>query len=271
MKEDITSFCIDENTNFAFNLEMTGISYCDGTYKIKRNNSPIYVFEYIISGTGAVKTGAAEFYPSEGDIYILHRGSSHEYYSDDRNPWIKVWFNAKGTLIDHLMEVYKLGNINHIQNYDLSGLFFKMIEIARMNSIDHRRIFEQASIVLHELLIKIAAKLEGEKESPNYDALKIKQYLDQHIEDKVAVKDLGDLVYHSPSHIIRIYKKEYGVTPYDYLLNKKLEMAILMLLNTNMSVKEIAFKLKFADEHYFCNFFKSKTGQSPSTLRKEAR
>src|SRR5690606_28313939 len=115
MREDIVSF-LNEDTPMEtpFFIEMTGISYCDETYRIARKNSPIYVFEYILEGGGTVIVEDKQFVARKGDVYILHRQSNHEYYSDKAKPWTKIWFNAVGTLIDSLMQVYGLNNINHI-------------------------------------------------------------------------------------------------------------------------------------------------------------
>ena len=57
------------------------------------------------------------------------------------------------------------------------------------------------------------------------------------------------------------------MTPYKYILNGKTETAKMMLLNTNMPIKEIAYELSFADEHYFSNMFKKLTGTSPKKYR----
>ena len=57
------------------------------------------------------------------------------------------------------------------------------------------------------------------------------------------------------------------MTPYAYLLEKKLELAGQLLRDTNLSVREIAEKLSFADEYYFSNVFKKKMGVTPSLWR----
>lgn len=267
MKEEITSFCPDSGRNYPFILEMAGISYCDGSYKIKREIPDIYVFEYVLGGEGTVRAGAREFHPSEGDIYILHRGSRHEYFSDDKNPWTKIWFNAKGSLIDSLVEVYGLNNINHIKGLDLSDYFYRILTIAKTQELDTKEIFEKSSLVFHEILVRIASYLDSISVMADNEALKVKKYLDSHLKEKLHVEELARVIFKSTSQTIRLFKKEYDCTPYNYLINKRLDMAELLLLNSNMSVKEIADYLCFADQHYFCNCFKSKTGKSPRAFR----
>ena len=76
-------------------------------------------------------------------------------------------------------------------------------------------------------------------------------------------------IYRSPSQAIRIFKREYGMTPIDYLLGQRVETAKLLLRNTNLQVKEIAYRLCFADEHYFSNYFRKRVGVTPGEYRQK--
>jgi len=267
MREDIISFNCDTIEEYPFYIEMAGISYCDGTYRIERKNSPIYCFEYILKGQGTVNINGEIFSPVEGDIYILHKGSNHIYFSDKKNPWTKIWFNIRGPLADHLIQAYKLNKIHHVQNFDLKESFYRFLSVAQASNESPREIFNKAALIFHEIASKIHDKIHAL--GPVYDptAFKLKEYLDKRTMDHISLNELSRLIQKSTSQTIRIFKKEFGVTPYEYLLSKKIETAKLLLLNTNMQINEIALKLKFADEHYFSNYFKTKTGVSPSKFR----
>ena len=76
------------------------------------------------------------------------------------------------------------------------------------------------------------------------------------------------MVFLSESQIIRIFKKDLSVSPYEYILDQKLAQARLLLRSTGLMVKEIAFQLGFCDEHYFSSLFKQKTGKTPTAYRK---
>jgi AraC family transcriptional regulator, arabinose operon regulatory protein len=268
MTEDIYSFIENSYDEYPFFIEMTGISYCDGSYKIIRKNSQLYIFEYILEGQGIVKTEEKEFTAVKGDVYILHKQSNHSYYSDSKNPWTKIWFNAKGPLIDSLIHLYRLNSINHIRNFDISELFFKILEIAKNSKKSDEEIFSETSLIFHEIIVRISKGIYNNIIVHSPDAMEIKQYLDKKYMTDISLKEIGELIFRSPSQTIRIFKNNFGITPYNYFMNKKLEVAKLMLLNTNISVKEISISLSFADEHYFSNYFKSKIGLSPSVFRK---
>jgi len=268
MYEDIVSFTEDSRKHYPFYIQMAGISYCDATYKIDRKNSDIYCFEYIIKGEGTIKINGQEFIARSGDIYILPRGCDHLYMSDVNDPWTKIWFNIKGPVIDNLMQAYKLNNIYHIKNLDLKELFYEMFATVKETNKNMEQIFQKTSIIFHEILLKIYSYVEIPQTINNETALQLKEYIDTNVESNLSIKTLANYVFRSPSQTIRIFKKEYEVTPYEYILSKRIETAKLLLINTNMPIKLIALKLKFADEHYFSNYFKLKTGSAPSSFRK---
>ncbi len=263
MGEKITAFQRSAGDEFPFFIQMTGISYCDGTYRIERRNSDIYVFEYIIRGKGTVIINNEAFTAAEGDIYILPKGSSHTYFSDSGDPWEKIWFNVDGPVIEHLMQAYRLNSIYHIRGLEIRDYFFRLLQTAQSHEEPVKEILNKTALIFHEILMKISGAVSATGPQVSTEAGKLRDYLDKRIEEKVSISGLSEAISRSPSQTIRIFKKEFGVTPYDYLLKKRIETARLLLSNSNMQVKEIAYKLCFADEHYFSNFFKEKTGSSP--------
>ena len=100
-------------------------------------------------------------------------------------------------------------------------------------------------------------------------AEEMKDFLNTRITEKFHIDELCRHISRSESQTIRIFKSTYGITPYKYVLNKRLELAKSLLNGTSLSVREIAEKLRFADEYYFSNLFKSKVGLTSSGYRKQ--
>jgi len=264
MTEDI--IYLSDNHRQPISIHLAGISYCDGTYLINRTKSEIFVFEYVIKGTGTIVYEGRKYTASEGDAYILHKGSNHMYFSDSQNPWVKIWINASGSLIEKLIDAYELKDIVVIKGCNIHYLFNDFISIARSNrSIDE--VMKLGAIKIHEIIAEIHEHITG-RVARNTDAAKIKEYIDKRVNSTITVKELSDLIFRSPAQTIRIFKKEYGLTPYAYLLESKVRMAKLLLRNTSMSIKQISYELSFTDEHYFSNIFKKITGVSPRQYRK---
>jgi AraC-like DNA-binding protein len=265
--EHIISFLNDDSRiPNPFNIELAGISYPDPNYYVDRKVSKIYCLEYILDGEGTVYMDDEVIYPSKGDIYLLPNGHHHRYYSRPDNPWKKIWMNVYGPLCDRLMEVYHLEGVLLVKNLDLSDLFHKFLTICEDKDTGLSIISQRGSLVFHEILSRISMHLYDRPVVKNAAAYKIKEYIDTNIYQKFSINELAKTACLSSSQLNRIFKKEFQQTPYEYILSQKIETAKLLLTNTNISIKQIAYKLSFADEHYFSNCFKERCGTSPKAF-----
>lgn len=265
MHEELQLFCPDRLYH-PFFISMCGYSYCDGGYKINRRCSDVTVFEYIMEGTGVVQTNQTIFYPSKGDVYLLHIGDSHLYYSDVNNPWTKVWFNVRGDLVDSLILEYGLRQINHVPGCDLYSLFAEMVEITRSDA-KNQEIFDRCALQFHSIVQKISAHVHANQKNLCDEALILQEYIQKNLDRIVSIEELCRTIHRSPAQVNKIFKSAFSVTPYEYLLDRKIETAKLLLKSTNMKIKDISKRLGFADEHYFSNYFKQRIGVSPRQFR----
>ena len=71
----------------------------------------------------------------------------------------------------------------------------------------------------------------------------------------------------SKSYAIKIFEDKYRLTPNQYKINQKMHIARDMLINKNVSIKQIAISLGFIDQYHFANSFKKHFGIYPSKYR----
>ncbi len=266
MREDIIGFSGSKAEESNFHLDLAGISYCDGSYRISRKNSPIFVFEYVIEGKGTLIHDGMKFHPEKGDVYIVHKGSDHTYFSSTDNPWTKIWFNVGGILVERLLETYGLNDVWLVKNCEIHKLFDAGLAYARKKPAD---VHEKTAITIHRIIQAISNELEKRedvKHSP--EGLKLKNFIDANFAEVKELDELSRLIGRSPSQTIRIFKREWKWTPYDYVLEKRIGAAKSMLLGTTFTVKEISSRTGFKDQFYFSSIFKKRTGLAPENYRK---
>ena len=78
---------------------------------------------------------------------------------------------------------------------------------------------------------------------------------------------IADAVHVSEDYLARIFKKELGLSPWDYLNRFRVELASRMLLNSGKSINEVSKATGFQDQAYFCRVFKNIKKVSPSKIR----
>ncbi len=245
-------------------VHLAGISYCDGSYRINRSDSSVACFEYVMSGIGTIMNDTP-LYPQKGDTYFLPAGQNHEYFSSSDYPWEKIWINVSGPLVSALIDAYSL-HTQTVFRCNTEKYFREIHKLLTINEYSSNEIASKIAIIFHEL-IQVMALCKNEKTTISTDALIIKNYIDKNIYKQVTIEELSSLIYKSNAHTIRIFKNAYGVTPYKYYTDNKINKAKRLLQDTHFSIKEIAYQLSFCDEHYFTNFFKSKVGRSPMSYR----
>lgn len=253
------------DSDLPFRVITAGITHKDSTYKTLRKMSKVSTIEYILSGTGTIKTPQRDYHPKAGDTYILEQGQDQEYFSDRDDPWEKIWINPAGKLVPSLLRAYSINN-KIVFHCDSSSYIYRMHNILRNNDLSSKERLTRCSLCFHEFIQFLSDNVDStNKVSP--EAEMMKEYIDANIYRKLNLDYLSKIVYKSPAQTIRIFKKNFGMTPYDYYMNQKINTAIELLEYTNLSVKEIAYTLEYSDEHYFSNIFHQKTGKKPSDYR----
>jgi len=127
----------------------------------------------------------------------------------------------------------------------------------------------QATIITHWIIRSILGEnLDMRSISANYSVGRIQQYIEQHFGENITVGKLAEMVYLSESTMNRLFKKETGLTPFEYLIETRVGKSKIMLGRKNMHITDIAIRCGFNSNSHFTSCFKRVTGISPSEYRK---
>jgi DNA-binding response OmpR family regulator len=86
-----------------------------------------------------------------------------------------------------------------------------------------------------------------------------------------SIREIAASLSMSVSTVERWSKKIYGLTPKEYIIDRKLLQAEIMLRQNSGNVKTISYRLGFNSVAYFCKLFKKKFGTSPGQLANKKR
>lgn len=278
MREEIVHFYAPQ-TKLPLYLEMAGISYCDGSYRMKRQDSAETVIEYIVEGRGYLNVDGENYAATAGDAYILRKGTTHTYWSDAKSPWVKIFFNIRGSLAEKILVEYQLGEAGQVV-LEADGLeqdFRNMLEGLKDSTVGQTERFERATVQFLEIVIKLA-NMQRATGAHKDDLMSVEnemntliEYITMNPRRIVSNQELADTIFRSKDYVIKKFFANFGVTPYDYQIQQKIFSAKNMLANMNISVKEIADSLGYDDQHYFSYMFKKRCGMSPTQYRKKIR
>ena len=249
--------------NLPFDINSIGITEPNKSYVMTRNknNNPLTVFEFVTKGKIHVQVDNIQFTAQAGDTYILTPNTNQHYYSDSKTPVRKIWINIESEYLPNLLNSHNLSaNAYHINTADL---FENIFEIVRSGQP-----YKQMCSKISQIVFKIILRLSQFYDNNDEDICeKIKNYIETVLYSQFDYNVLSKQLLLSQSALIRNFKKNYGITPYEYYLREKNKLAITFLTNTHLSISAISDRLGYGDVHYFSNTFKKRVGVSPQTFR----
>lgn len=95
-----------------------------------------------------------------------------------------------------------------------------------------------------------------------------RNFIDNNFEKDVKLDLLSHINFTSKFHLQRLFKRYYGLTPRQYLIDKRIEKS-KEYLRRGISVTETCFAVGFESLGSFSKLFKTKTAKSPSQFQKE--
>ncbi|MEK5235761.1 AraC family transcriptional regulator [Paenibacillus sp. FSL L8-0470] len=100
---------------------------------------------------------------------------------------------------------------------------------------------------------------------------RITDWLDEHYKQPFSLETLAASLHLSPYHISHLFKQYAGITLSEYLIQRRVREACILLANTGKSIQEIAVEVGDLSPSYFSQMFKKIKGISPDQYRKSIR
>jgi AraC-like DNA-binding protein len=100
---------------------------------------------------------------------------------------------------------------------------------------------------------------------------RVRAYIEGHLAERLSVERLASIAGLSVYHFARAFKTSQGMTPHEYLLDRRISRAQALLDATDTALSEIALESGFADQSHFARHFRQRVGIPPSAYRRSQR
>ena len=106
---------------------------------------------------------------------------------------------------------------------------------------------------------------------PAWQARRVFAHVEANLSRKILIRELARLLGISASHFCRAFKCTFGVSPRDYMLRRRIEVAQALMLTTSEPLSSIALRCGMCDQPHFTRSFHRIVGETPYTWRRTRR
>jgi AraC-like DNA-binding protein len=201
---------------------------------------------------------------------VLYRPSQKVYYRACAEHYINDWIRFEcnepyitGSSLPH-------GIPFSLENPEYCHKLFELL------TAEHRfnRDFSKSSIdlLLRLLINKLVESCVRRDLSPQYyNLLRLRTAIQNNPAEYWSVARMADMLRISPGYLQGTYKKAFGVSCMDDVIDSRIRMAQEYLIHNTQTIAEIAFLCGYQNVEHFCRQFKQLTGQTPRTFQKQTK
>lgn len=232
---------------------------------IKHVNYPHLALELLLGGKMQYLAECRLTVAEPGSLYIIAPGSSVSFSSFPDINAHRIVLLIKGNNLNSIISTLHLDKdcCVKVDKYEeLAERFRKFGSIAG----DDDDAARTNSIMTYELLLDIA-RMVPDKPEPAREILKI---IKEKYSVNVSISSLCSKYGIGGSSLWRFFKKEFGLSPMEYLTDLRMKKALDLLRNTGLSVRTVARNCGIPDASSFCSLFKKKYGMTPGEFRRNS-
>lgn len=245
--------------------------------------------KYVASGEEIYYANEKKYIVREGEYIIGNDFTKSIVQINERDPVQGLCIDISSQIILEVAQYHDLNGAD-LSSFLLSDQFFvnrynvkntslgyTLIEINRKiksgqfnNDLHQNELFyslAESVITDQRFVYDHLNKMEFRKVATNEDVFRVildaKSFMDQHLMESLSLEQICLQAGISKYHFIRVFKNTFGISPYQYLKRKRLEMAKLEI-DQGRTIKETAFLYGYGDVPAFYKAFKQVFGKSPA-------
>ncbi len=212
---------------------------------------------FILEGAGEVKCGGKRYELKKGSAFFSSKKIPIEYTNN--GGLISAFLTADGPAIEALCEYYGYGDFFFIEHVNLDKY------ISKIEQIISEYYEKKRESVLSGMVYSFYLDFFEENREPYIDLIdRIALYIEKNYTEKLSLDMLAEKFGISVSTLCHDFKRKFGCTVFEHILNLRLTYARNYLLTVPSSTStDAARSCGFEDICYFCRAYKKKFGKSP--------
>lgn len=251
-----------------------GFEQCNPDYVVQRDQIVFSTLELVVAGQGTVGLNGVVAPLRSGTLFHYDRHTRLEIRTDPARPMAKYFLCLTGARAERRVTEAGIRPSTAVQLAmfpEVQRILEDLILEGRRHRATANRI---CSALVEVLLLKIEelAGLSGRKGQGGEDTfVRCKGTIEAQAAKLSTLGDITQAVGVEASHLSRLFRRYQGLSPYQYLLHRKMTLAAERLLDPNVLVKEAASHVGFTDPYHFSRCFKKVHHVAPKEFQRSLK
>lgn len=228
---------------------------------------------FVTGGRGAFHLQNLVYPVQRGDLVIVNTGLEHTETSDEASPLEYIVLGVEGLeALSPQPDANGWAAVSlHGLGTDLTPYLHAVVREMELQEPGFQAICQGLLEVILTLLIRRAnftfSLADGDKKSSRECSM-VRRYIDAHFKENLSLDQLAALAHVNKYYLVHTFTREYGTSPINYLISRRIHESRRLLESTNHSLSQISHMLGFSSPSYFSQVFRKQAGVSPQEYRK---
>ena len=230
---------------------------------------------YVVGGMGQFKVAEKLIPVSPDDLVIVNPNVEHTEVSLNASPLEYIVLGVEGMEFaadENGDRRYSAFNF-HSGREDILPYLRGMLREIEQKSAGYEVVCQD---LLEVLVVKLMRHTDFSltvtpAQQSSKECAEARRYIDSNFKENISLDQLAELTHVNKYYLVHSFSKEYGVSPINYLIGRRIEESRYLLADTNHSLSQISHMLGFSSPSYFSQSFRKLEGISPMEYQKRQR
>lgn len=257
-----------------FKLLYVSTSKYEGEWQSHPHTHHFSELFYVIDGKGDFIAEDTRFPIKENDLIIVNPHVEHTEKSVNANPLEYIVFGIEGLTFrfEEQLQCQNYALLNYGEDKEKLIFLLKiLIEEMENKNQDYEIICRDLTKVFLSFLardqqVSLSQTLDTKMSKECGVA---KRYIDSNYGDNITLDSLAALTHMNKFYLVHSFTKFTGLSPINYLTQKRVQVSMDLLASTNYSIAQISSSVGFSSQSYFSQVFRKTLGMTPVQYRKQ--
>ena len=164
--------------------------------------------------------------------------------------------------------------LDHFESAEISGCLRNILREMELKNTGYEDVCQAYMEILIIRLMRstaLAVPSEAQAVSVNRQCAAVRRYIDLHFKEPLTLEQLAGEGHINKFYLSHAFKREYGVSPINYMISKRIEESKYLLAETDLSMTQIAQLLGFSSLSYFSQVFRRTQSVTPMEYRQSQK